>query len=116
MAEAAKIDVSMQGQAAIDLAMVEAGLAGTFDAVRQQAALAACIERIVGAARQAITQAGLRASDIDALYFTGGSTALVALSAAVASVVPHAAQVDGDRFTSVASGLALDAARRFGPG
>ena len=116
MAEAAKIDVSMHGRAAIDLSMVEAGLAGDFDAVRQQAALAGSIERIVAAARLAIAQAGLSPANIDALYFTGGSTALAALSGAIAAVVPDAAQVEGDRFTSVASGLAVDAARRFGPG
>ncbi len=115
MAETAKIDVSTHGEAVIDLSMVEAGLAGRFDAGRQQAALATSIERIAGAARQAIAQAGLPASKIDALYFTGGSTALAALSGAIAAVVPDAAQVEGDRFTSVASGLAVDAARRFEP-
>ena len=56
----------------------------------------------------------LSPSQIDALYFTGGSTALASLARAIAAVVPDAAQVDGDRFTSVVSGLAVDASRRFG--
>ncbi|MCA3125251.1 MAG: heat-shock protein, partial [Rhodocyclaceae bacterium] len=85
-----------------------------FDAGRQQAALSESIGRIAGAARQAIEQAGLSPSQIDALYFTGGSTALASLATAIAAVVPDAAQVEGDRFTSVVSGLALDASRRFG--
>ena len=114
MAEAAKIDVSMQGHAAIDLSMVEDALAGSFDAPRQQAALADSIARIASAARQAIVQAGLSTSQIDALYFTGGSTALSSLASAIGSVVPDAEKVDGDRFTSVVSGLAVDASRRFG--
>lgn len=114
MAEAAKIDVSMHGHAQIDLSMVEDALAGSFDAGRQQAALSESIGRIAGAARQAIEQAGLSPSQIDALYFTGGSTALASLATAIAAVVPDAAQVEGDRFTSVVSGLALDASRRFG--
>jgi hypothetical chaperone protein len=114
MAEAAKIDVSMHGVARIDLSMVEDALAGSFDAVRQQAALSESICRIAGAARQAIEQAGLSPSKIDALYFTGGSTALQSLAQAIGAVVPDAAQVDGDRFTSVVSGLAVDATRRFG--
>ena len=113
-AEAAKIDVSMHGAARIDLSMVEDALAGSFDAVRQQAALSESICRIAGAARQAIEQAGLSPSKIDALYFTGGSTALQSLANAIGAVVPDAAQVDGDRFTSVVSGLAVDATRRFG--
>jgi hypothetical chaperone protein len=114
MAEAAKIDVSMHGHAQIDLSMVEDALAGSFDAGRQQAALSESIGRIAGAARQAIEQAGLSPSQIDALYFTGGSTALASLATAIAAVVPDAVQVEGDRFTSVVSGLALDASRRFG--
>ena len=113
MAEAGKIDVSMHGAARIDLSMVEDALAGSFDAVRQQAALSESICRIAGAARQAIEQAGLSPSKIDALYFTGGSTALQSLANAIGAVVPDAAQVDGDRFTSVVSGLAVDATRRF---
>ena len=113
MAEAAKIDVSMHGVARIDLSMVEDALAGSFDAVRQQAALSESIFRIAGAARQAIEQAGLSPSKIDALYFTGGSTALQSLAHAIGAVVPDAVQVDGDRFTSVVSGLAVDATRRF---
>jgi hypothetical chaperone protein len=113
MAEAAKIDVSMHGVARIDLSMVEDALACSFDAVRQQAALSESIFRIAGAARQAIEQAGLSPSKIDALYFTGGSTALQSLAHAIGAVVPDAVQVDGDRFTSVVSGLAVDATRRF---
>ncbi len=114
LAEAAKIDVSLHGAARIDLSMVEAGLAAAFDTPRQAQALQASIARIAGAAREAIAQAGLPPSKIDALYFTGGSTALAALSGAIAAVVPDARQVEGDRFTSVVSGLAVDAARRFG--
>jgi hypothetical chaperone protein len=114
MAEAAKIDVSMHGAARIDLSVVEDALVGSFDAVRQQAALSESICRIAGAARQAIEHAGLSPSKIDALYFTGGSTALQSLARAIGAVVPEAAQVEGSRFTSVVSGLAVDAARRFG--
>ena len=38
-------------------------------------------------------------------YFTGGSTALGALTARIGAALPLAQRVAGDRFASVASGL-----------
>ena len=59
-------------------------------------------------------QAGLKPEAIDALYFTGGSTGLRLLADRLQRAFPTARPVRGDRFASVASGLALHAARRFG--
>ena len=83
--------------------------------VRAQAvaALDADIERIVAAARETVRQAGLKPQAIDALYFTGGSTGLQALTQRLQAAFPHAAGVRGDRLASVATGLGLHAARLF---
>ncbi len=113
LAEAAKIDVALQGEATIDLALVEAALDASFDSARQQRALAGSIARIAQAAGVAIKQAGLQPAQIDALYFTGGSTGLGSLAEAIGAVVPDARRVAGDRFTSVTSGLAVHAAACF---
>ena len=56
---------------------------------------------------------GSRAGAVDALYFTGGSTGLDILSERLRAGVPGARLVRGDRFASVATGLALFAQRRF---
>ena len=53
-------------------------------------------------------------AQIDALYFTGGSTGLRLLAQRIAAAFPAARALRGDRFASVASGLGLDAVRRFG--
>ncbi len=113
-AEAAKIAVADGGQTWIDLALVEQGLGVSLDETRALAAIDDDIARIVAAARTAVARAGLKAPQIDALYFTGGSTGLRLLAGRIAAAFPEARAVRGDRFASVASGLGLHAARCFG--
>lgn len=112
-AEDAKIAVAQGGDTAIDLGVVENRL--TVMLTEQQAvdAIEADIGRIVGAARETVTQAGLQPGDIDALYFTGGSTGLRLLAERIAGAFPSAEVARGDRFASVATGLGLHAARWF---
>ena len=64
------------------------------------------------AARETVVQAGLRPDQINALYFTGGSTGLRLLAQQIAAVFPQARAVRGDRFASVATGLGLFAMTR----
>jgi len=113
-AENAKITVAEGGTTAIELDQVEPGLSAGFDEARAQDALDADLDRIVAAARTTAAQAGLGADQIDALYFTGGSTGLRLLADRLQQAFPAARPVRGDRFASVATGLALHAARRFG--
>ncbi|MEO5882542.1 MAG: Hsp70 family protein [Caldimonas sp.] len=115
-AEAAKIAVAEGGATSIGLDPVEAGLQASFDEPGARSALDADLDRIVAAARQTVAQAGLAPERIDALYFTGGSTGLRLLTERLEQAFPGARPVRGDRFASVASGLALYAARRFGRG
>jgi hypothetical chaperone protein len=112
-AERAKIEVSEHGQARVDLGAVEARLEVSVQAAQRAEALREGIAAIVGAARETLRQAGLAANAIDALYFTGGSTALDALADAIAAEFPRATRVAGDRFSSVVRGLALAARRRY---
>jgi hypothetical chaperone protein len=112
--EAAKIMVAEGGATAIALDPVEAGLSADFDEAGARGALEADLDRIVAAARETAAQAGLAPGEIDALYFTGGSTGLRLLTERLQQAFPAARPVRGDRFASVASGLALHAARRFG--
>jgi hypothetical chaperone protein len=115
-AEEAKIAVADGGRTIIDLSHVERRLAVELTEPQAVAALEADIERIVEAARETARQAGLTPEAIDALYFTGGSTGLRLLAQRIAAAFPAARQVRGDRFASVASGLAVFAQRWFGRG
>jgi hypothetical chaperone protein len=112
-AEDAKIAVSGVPAAPIDLNIVEAGLATVLREPQAMQAIAADRERIVGAANEALRQASLKPGQLDAMYFTGGSTGLQPLVAAIAAVAPTAQIVRGDRFASVATGLGVHARRVF---
>jgi hypothetical chaperone protein len=112
-AEAAKIAVAGGGRSTIDLDHVEAGLASALDDAEAARALDADFERIVAAARTTVAQAGLAAARVDTLYLTGGSTGLDTLSERLRTAFAGARLVRGDRFASVATGLALFAQRRF---
>jgi hypothetical chaperone protein len=57
--------------------------------------------------------AGLKGSDIDTVFLTGGSSGIPSFKRALGAAVPEARMVEGDAFGSVAAGLALDAERKF---
>jgi hypothetical chaperone protein len=114
-AEQAKIDVAGGGATAIDLSHTERGLCAALSEQAAVQAIDADIERIVGAARAAVAQAGLMPAQIDALYFTGGSTGLRLLADRIGAAFPTAQLARGDRFASVVTGLGLHAQRWFGP-
>ncbi|HOB92674.1 MAG TPA: Hsp70 family protein, partial [Aquabacterium sp.] len=83
-AEAAKIAVAEGGHTAIDLRALEPGLQATLDEAQAADALDADIGRIVAAADETLAMAGLAADQVDALYFTGGSTGFKPLADRIA--------------------------------
>jgi hypothetical chaperone protein len=113
-AEEAKIGVSAGGQTMIDLEEVEADLRLAFDEAQLIQAGQEETQRIVQAARDTVQAAGVAPREVDALYFTGGSTGLGFLSGALAAAFPQAKPVFGDRLASVATGLGIHARRVFG--
>jgi len=113
LAEQAKIDVAMQGRATIVLDAIEEALSVQFSEKQQAEALDHKVGRIVHTAAETAAQAGVRPEQISATYFTGGSTGLNFLTGRIAALFPNARRVAGDRFSSVASGLAIYAQRRF---
>lgn len=112
-AEGAKIEVSNSGKATIELGFIEPGLHHLLTEIQQSEALKDDVRRIVDTAHETVRQAQVDSSEIDALYFTGGSTGLDTLVKRLTSAFPAAQTVRGNRFTSVVSGLAITAQRRF---
>jgi len=113
-AEAAKIEVADGSGARIDLGLVEHGLAVGLTEAQAMQAIGADIRRIVDAAEVTVAQAGLKPAQIDALFFTGGSTGLRQLACRIGGRFAQARAVRGDPFASVATGLGLHASRLFG--
>jgi hypothetical chaperone protein len=114
-AEEAKIAVAETGHTHIDLDLWEPRLAAPFDEAAAAEALRPDFEQIVGAAHEALRQAGVAADAVDAIYFTGGSTGLAPLVERIAAGFGRAERVRGDRFSSVAQGLGWHARALFGP-
>jgi hypothetical chaperone protein len=113
-AEQAKIDVAQQGEAHIDLGVLETGLAAGLKEGQAAAAIEADLQRVVQAAAETARLAGIACDAVDVLYFTGGSTGLAPLVDRIAAGFPKAQRVRGDRFASVAAGLGLHARSVFG--
>ncbi|TCT07641.1 Hsp70 family protein [Aquabacter spiritensis] len=113
-AEGAKIAVAEAGETALDLDWLEAGLSVGIahdDLLAHTGALAA---RIAGRIAGCLAAAGVAAGAIDAVFLTGGSTKLAHVRAAIRAAVPDARVAEGDTFGSVGTGLAIEAARRYG--
>lgn len=103
--EAAKITCSISGDGAVvNLDFLDRSLAPTVDAVNMEAALHASLAQVVQCAQDCVAAAGLQA--VDAVYLTGGSSALRTLIAALRQAMPEATLVEGNRFSGVAAGLA----------
>ncbi|WP_144138052.1 Hsp70 family protein [Paraburkholderia sp. BCC1884] len=113
-AEEAKIGVAAGGETVIDLDEVEDDLRLAFDEAQLIKAGQDETLRIVQAARDTVQAAGVAPRDVDAIYFTGGSTGLAFLSGSLAAAFPDAKAVFGDRLASVATGLGIHARRLFG--
>ncbi|MDF2618830.1 MAG: molecular chaperone [Xanthobacteraceae bacterium] len=113
-AEAAKIALAETARAEVDLNWLEAGLSVGITPEELVSHTRVLAERIAARVGICLDQAGLKEGDIDALFLTGGSTRLAHVRAAIRAAVPQARVVEGDTFGSVGTGLAIEAARRYG--
>jgi hypothetical chaperone protein len=112
--EEAKISLSEKERARLDLSFVEPGLGVDIDRPGLVGHTLSLAERIVARIDTCLAQAGLSADAIDAVFMTGGSTKLAHVRAAIIAALPDARIVEGDTFGSVGTGLAIEAARRYG--
>jgi hypothetical chaperone protein len=105
--EAAKIRASVEdAPAAIALDAVEAGLAAQLAPAAMARHLDALLQQVLRSAHDCVALAGVGESAVDAVYLTGGSSALRPFQAALRASFPHTRIVEGDLFGGVASGLA----------
>lgn len=112
-AEAAKIIVATDGHARIDLSAIAPSLTAELTQGTLADAIDHYVDRVAAGAREATRQAGVAPTEVCALYFTGGSTGLGFLVNAISAPFTAARAIHGDRFASVAAGLARYAARAF---
>ena len=107
--EAAKIACSVtNADTAINVACIGDDLQAQLSPAALEQALHAQLEKIVACAQQCVSASGL--ASVDAVYLTGGSSALRPLMDALQRVFPAASMVQGDLFGGVAAGLAYSGA------
>jgi hypothetical chaperone protein len=111
--EAAKIELSHADLAMLDLEDSVPGLSLKIARTELEAAVADSLARIRSRIGDVLRMAGLTEGSVSAVFLTGGATRMPSVRTAIAAAVPNARLIAGDAFGSVATGLALDAARRF---
>jgi hypothetical chaperone protein len=112
--ETAKIQLSHQQHYPLDLSEIEADLMADLSRDQFDQAISPLISRIETAIQQLLQDAGIKAEQIDSLFFTGGSSGVPLLRAQIGQLLPQTQIVEGDLFGSIGSGLAVEAARRYG--
>ena len=113
--EDAKIALSEDDTAAIELAFIEAGLRLQTTRAQFEDCTAQHAARLRATAAQCIADAGIAGGDIGAIFFTGGSSRVPFVRAAVGAAAPLARRAGGSDLLSVAMGLTREAGRRFQP-
>lgn len=111
--EAAKIELSDAQNVRLDLADSVADISMTIGRADLESAVSESLERIHTRIDSVLGMAGLTPSSISAVFLTGGATRMPSVRKAIVAALPAARLVAGDTFGSVATGLALDAAKRF---
>ncbi|MBS7778605.1 Hsp70 family protein [Acidovorax sp. CCYZU-2555] len=105
--EQGKIAVSQTGSAqTLDLGWLENQLQAEATPEALDLHLQPALARVVACAEECLRRAGVTAQALDAIYLTGGSSALRPLRSALRAAFPDTPQVEGDLFGGVASGLA----------
>jgi hypothetical chaperone protein len=103
--EDAKIALSAASDAVVPLDFIEDGLAASATRAGFERAIQARTDRLHATASGCIAAAGLDRAAIDTIFFTGGSSRVPAVRAAVARAAPSARLTAGSDFVSVAMGL-----------
>ena len=105
--EQAKIRCSVtRADTGIALTVIERGLQARLGVSDMQAHLHGLLDRTVACARECVQRAGLTDASLDAVYLTGGSSALSTFQTALQAEFAGVPLVEGDLFGGVALGLA----------
>jgi hypothetical chaperone protein len=112
--EAAKIALSETDTTTIELGRIEPGQSFCMNRADFDRAIGHLVTGIETTVQNLLRDARVRTTDIDTVFFTGGSSSVPLLRERISALLPDARRVEGDLFGSIGAGLALDAKRKFG--
>ena len=111
--ESAKIELSRADLATLNLDDSVADISREITRAELEAAVADSLQRIRSRIDDVLRMTGLTPDSVSAVFLTGGAARMPSVRKSIAAAVPTARLTAGDAFGSVATGLALDAAKRF---
>jgi hypothetical chaperone protein len=114
--EEGKIALSAATSATLELERLVPPHSLTLQRHEFDAAIGHLIDSVDQTVLKLLADAGVAADAVDTVFFTGGSSGVIALRERIGALLPAARKVEGDLFGSIGSGLAIDAARKFGLG
>ncbi|MBS1191257.1 MAG: molecular chaperone [Rhodocyclaceae bacterium] len=112
--EEAKIVLSSGDTAVLSLERFAPGEQENLTRAEFELATQGLVEQVEAAVTRLLPEAGIPATGIDTVFFTGGSSGIPLLRRRIAARFPLARVVEGDLFGSIGAGLAVDAAHRYG--
>jgi len=112
--EAAKIALSDDDKTWVDLHRIAPDTQLLITRDDFDGAIARLVTKTENTVRHMLSTAGVAADKVDTVLFTGGSSSVPLLRQRLAELLPGAKRVEGDLFGGIGSGLARDAARKFG--
>lgn len=111
--EAGKIALSDAAETTMDLGRIAPGETLVLHRPDFDRAIHGLVNTVESTVSNLLRDAGIQADDVDTVFFTGGSSGVPLLRERISALLPQARSVEGDRFGSIGSGLALDALRKF---
>ncbi|MBX9295559.1 Hsp70 family protein [Chromobacterium piscinae] len=112
--EAAKIALSDQDSHRLALDTIERGLRCDLSRADFETSIGSLLDRVGGTVGKLLADSGLKAENVDTVFFTGGSSGVPALRDGIRALLPNARHVEGNLFGSIGSGLAIEAKKRYG--
>ncbi len=112
--ETAKILLSQASNATLDFDFVESNLETSITRLEHDQAISNECHGMKKCMESCVSAAGLKADQIGTVFITGGTSSVVQAKEMLLSPFTNADIIEGDKFGSVGTGLALHAARIYG--
>ncbi len=112
--EETKIQLTQAANRIVPMDRIEAGLNADLTRELFESSIDSLLERVRESVTSLLNDADVGVTDVDTVFFTGGSSGIPALRNSVAAMLPKARHVEGNIFGSIGSGLAIEAKKRYG--
>ncbi|HEY1505406.1 MAG TPA: Hsp70 family protein [Stellaceae bacterium] len=111
--ERAKIALSDEDEALLDLAYIESALSFPVSQKDFETSIADLVRRVEDCIARTVIDAAVPAAKINTVFMTGGSSMARPIQSLIRRLFPAAEVISGDVFGAVGKGLGLDAKRKF---